>query len=268
MRKRLFAVRFLLCAWVLPACAGSKEAPQVELPVFADASGISVVTTDLGYVIELSEARASVENFEFTVAGEVHAASIWQRVSALLTARAFAHPGHLQGGDVTGELPGRFILHWLPITNTDLGTATLLTGLYEGANFSFVLSELEDGLVENDPLLGHTAFLRGRATKDGEAVDFVAAIDAPVGRELIGAPFTLAVKESSRERLGIRLLTEVSRGGATLFDALDFAALDADGDGQLRFARDASEPAVVEAYSLLRRRLQTHDHFDVKPSRP
>lgn len=253
--------------WVC-ACGGSSEAPRVELAVVADPSGVAPVTNDLGYTIELTEARAAVENFAFTVAGEAHMASLWRRLSELVVPPAYAHPGHAQEGDVTGELRGRFILDWAPHRDAELGTATVLAGVYKSANFTFARATEGDGVASDDGLLGHTALLRGRATKAATSVEFVARIDSPEGRELIGAPFELEVDEGTRERLGVRLVTRDSVEGDTLFDALDFAALDADGDGHVVLEEGASDVAIVDAYNRLRRTFQTHDHFDIKPSPP
>lgn len=250
----------------LLACGGPDEAARVELPVVADASGLVGVRTDLGYDVELVDARVMIENLAFMTAGEASAASLWNEVSKLLVPSAHAHPGHFEGGQVSGELQGRWQLRWLPGSVTELGAATLLSGSYQSASFTFAFAGADDGVAVDDPWLGHTALLRGRAAKAAASVEFTAAIDAHEARELVGAPFELEVSESSREQLGVRLLTQDLAEGETLFDGLDFAALDADGDGQVTIAPTSSEAALVEAYDLLRRTLQTHDHFDVRAS--
>lgn len=259
----------LLVALFSTACSTPEEATRVTLEVATESSGIVPVTTNLGYVVALTEARAAVENFEFSVAGEVHTASLWRRVSNLLIPNAFAHPGHFQGGDVTGELRGRFLLSWLPEAPAPLGTATLLTGIYKSANFTFRRAGAEDGLAPNDALLGHTALLRGRATKGSASIAFVALLDSPPNRELEGAPFEpvdLDVKKDTRARLGVRLSTRDPLEGDTLFDGIDFASLDADGDGQVVLEESSSQASVVEATNQLRRTFQTHDHFDLQTS--
>jgi hypothetical protein len=250
----------IVLAVVLSACGEPEEAPRVDLPVFVDSSGIAAVTTDLGYSVELTAACAAIEDITFTIAGEAHEASLWRRLSRLVIPAAHAHPGHYQGGDVTGELRGRFVLGWLPEGSTDLGRATLLAGTYKSANFTFTRGAAKDG-----ELSGHTAVLRGRAKKGGKTVKLTAILDAPEGRELIGAPFELEVREGSRERLGIRLVMTDPLEGDSLFDGIDFAALDADGDGELALEPSSKEKAVLDAYNLLRRRFMTHDHFDIKP---
>ena len=239
----------------------------MELPVVVDPSGIGTIANDLGYEVTLREARVMVENLAFTIAGEAHTASLWKRVSDFLVPSAYAHPGHFQGGDVTGELRGRFELNWLGGGASELGNATLLVGTYESANFTFIHATEDDGLAADDPLLGHTAVLRGTATKDA-AINFTVVIDSPEGRELIGAPFEFEVKETSTEQLGIRLGTEDPLEGDTLFDGIDFSALDEDGDGLLAIGPEATSPTVVEAYNLLRRTFQTHDHFDIRAAQP
>lgn len=266
MNRRTTAYVSVLSLIALQACGGPEEPPRVELAVLPDSSAVTAVTSDLGYEIELVEARAAVENFSFAIAGEAHTASLWQRVSDALVPTAHAHPGHFQGGDVTGELRGRFILGWLPRSTAALGTATLLAGSYKSANFTFVRAGPDDGIAPDDALLGHTALLRGRATKGTTSVDFVARIDSPEGRQLTGAPFELEVRADSRERLGVRLATRDPLEGDTLFDGLDFAALDGDGDGEVVLEEGSGEAALVDAYNVLRRTFQTHDHFDITAS--
>lgn len=268
MNRRTLALVAVQSLFALHACGDPEEAPRVEMALVADSSAVASVTSDLGYEVVLTEARAAVENFAFTIAGEAHTASLGRRVSDFLIPTAHAHPGHFQGGDVTGELRGRFVLNWLPGSGRELGTATLLAGVYKSANFTFIRASVDDGVASDDPLSGHTALLRGRATKNGQGVEFVALLDSPVGRKLIGIPFEFEVLEGSRERLGVRLLVRDPVDGDTLFDGLDFAALDADGDGEILIEEGSGEAASVDAYNVLLRTFQAHDHFDIQASRP
>lgn len=262
---RRWAVGIVTAASIVAqyACGGAEEAPRVSLPVVVDSRGLPTVTNDRGYGVTLTEARTAIENIEFTVAGEAHTTSFWRRVSDFLLPKAVAHPGHFQGGEVTGELRGRFVLGWVPATGKTLGTATLLGGTYTSANFTFTRAATSDGLTADDPLVGHTAILRGKATKGTRTIDFTAIIDSPEGRQLIGVPFETVVTAETRNRLGVRLEPRDPLEGDTLFDGVDFAALDPDGDGQVDIAEGATEPAVADAYNLLRRTFQTHDQFEI-----
>lgn len=253
-----------LCCCAPIACGHPEEAPRIRLPVVADPSATVAVTNDLGYAVELTEARAIVENFTFTIAGEVHASSPWRSFADFLLPTAHAHPGHFHGGEVTGELRGRFVLQWLPESGAVLGEATLLPGIYRSANFTFAPAGIEDGLGPDDPLLGHTALLRGTAVREGVRIEFVAILDSPEWQELVGALFSFEVRAGRRERLGVRLATRDPLEGDSLFDGIDFVVLDMDGDGSLVIAEAAGEPAVIEAYHRLRRTFQTHDHFDIQ----
>lgn len=258
----------------LSACGEPAEPPRVTLPVVVDSSGIETITNDLGYDVTLTDARVMVETIVFTIAGEAHSASPWKRASDLLVPSAWAHPGHFQGGDVTGELRGRFALRWLGDDARELGSATLLVGTYHSANFTFIRGTEEDDLASDDPLLGHTALLRGTAVRsetgaiEASTIDFTVLIDSPVGRELVGAPFDFTVRETTTEELGLRLLTLDPLEGDTLLDGVDFAALDRDGDGEVTIEPGASDSQVVDAYNLIRRNFQTHDHFDVVARAP
>ncbi|MEL6183359.1 MAG: hypothetical protein AAFU79_01960, partial [Myxococcota bacterium] len=62
------------------ACGDPVEAPRVELPVIVDSSGVVPVTTDLGYSVEVTEARVAISDLVFTVAGEADVASLWRRL--------------------------------------------------------------------------------------------------------------------------------------------------------------------------------------------
>lgn len=256
------ATLWLLLACVCHSgCGAPQEAPRVQVPVATDPSGIEPVTTDLGYRVELSEARAIIEDLRFTIAGEVHTASLWQRWARVLLPRARAHPGHHQDGDVTGEMRGRFVIDWLATDPASLGDATLIAGTYKSVNFTLARGTTDDGLAPDDPLLGHTALLRGTASKSGNSIAFVARIASPEGRELIGAPFEQDVGPNSQLRLGLRLLPRDPFEGDTLFDGIDFAALPTDANGTCQLAASASDTATQNAYYQLRRTFQTHDHF-------
>jgi len=255
---------FGVAALIGSACADPEEPARVELDVVADASGLVPVETNLGYQVELTEARVIVEDLTFATAGELHTAWRWRSLTDWVIPSAHAHPGHYQGGDITGELRGHFVVSWLPTAAEPLGRATLLVGSYESVNFTFAHAAADDGLASDDPLSTHTALLRGQAARDGSTVDFVATIDSPIGRELVGAAFQVTVTETSPTRLAFRFLTRDTFEGDTLFDDLDFLALDGDGDGQLAIAPEATDEALVAAYDQLRRTFQTHDHFDVR----
>jgi hypothetical protein len=265
----------LLAVIALPmvvACSSPQEPVTVQLAVVADASAVDSVTTDLGYQVELSEARMVIDGLQFTIAGEAHATSLWKRVSDFIIPNANAHPGHYQGGEVTGELRGRYVVDWLPGEDTKLGSATLIVGGYHSANFTFeTASKKDDDLDSNDDLIGHTALLRGTATRAGTNEDapisFVASIDSPAGRQLVGAPFDYEITEATNVRLGLALATKDPLEGDTLFDGLDFAALDPDGDGRVVIEAGSGDGAALDAYNNLRRTFQTHDHFAIEASK-
>lgn len=256
----------LFIALPLLSCGEPEEATRVSLPVTVDSSGVQPITTDLGYEVRLTTARVMIEDLQFAIAGEAHT-SLWRQLSELVLPTAYAHPGHFSGGDVTGELPGRFQLNWTD-SAAPLGTATLLVGDYQSANFTFIRGTEADGLTADDPLLGHTALLQGVATKGDSQVAFTVLIDSPEGRVLTGAPFQFDLDGDSDAQLGLRLLTQDPYEDDTLMDGVDFSALDTDGDGQLQIGPDAAETATQDAYNQLRRTFQTHDHFDVQASQP
>jgi len=59
-----------------------------------------------------------------------------------------------------------------------------------------------EDVATDDGLLGHTALFRGTASRDGTTVQFVALLDAPVGRTLIGAPFQYEITKHGESPIG------------------------------------------------------------------
>lgn len=261
--SRSVVVGVLLTAVWLSAlsCGDPSEAPRVELPLVVDASGVGTVTTDLGYEVELSEVRVVIRDVLFTIAGEAHTASLWRGLSEALLPRAHAHPGHYQGGDVTGELPGLFVVDWLGEEGRELGVATLIAGTYTAANFTFERGSA-DTLPPGDPLIGHTALLSGTASKSGQQVRFTVVIDSPEGRTLVGAPFEAQIGTSASGRLLFRFETRDPLEGDTFADGIDFFELNSDSDGVVRI--DSNTAETEEAYNVIRRTFQTHDHYAIR----
>jgi len=246
----------ILALGTLAACGEEESEPAVvALPVVADGSGLGACTTAQGYLVELDSFTVALADLQLSIEGETHA-GLLGGLRDLLLPQAFAHPGHYAGGDVTGELPGRFVVDLFSGEDRLLGEARLAAGQYHGMNFTFGTAGEEDGLAAGDPLLGHTLALGGQATREGRSWRFVALLDIPEGRQMVGAPFNLEVGPSTRATLvfGARLLDPSSEAD-TVFDGLDFATLDPDGDGQIRI-----EP-IQDAHNILRRKVQVHDHW-------
>lgn len=254
----------LLALGLLVACGATEEASRLHLEVVTDESGLEAVTTDLGYEIDWSEARMVVEDFRFRTAGEAHTRAPARRLGDLLLPAALAHPGHVQGGEVIGELPGRFVLRWLPEA-ASVGSAILLAGTYTSADFTFATGTETDGIGGDDPLLGHTALLRGVAVRGGKSIPFLVLVDAPPGRQLLGIPFPFEATKNSNERIHLRLLARAPHGGATLLDGVDFGALRGEDDPLLLLDASRTGP-LLDAYLRVQRRLLTHDHFEIRPS--
>lgn len=252
--RGLWALGFFIV--LVAAGCGSQEAVRVSLPVVVDGSGLLKVQTDLGYQVQMSLFRLAVKDLQFTVRGEMHA-SLLQRAANLLVPRAYAHPGHYSGGDVTGELPGTYVLDFSKEDGRALGKASLITGAYQGSNFTFRKTGAADSLASTDPLLGHTAHIEGLASRGGQVISFKAQVDVDEGSQLVGAPFAIDVTETTQASLGFKLLAQDPVLTKTLFDGIDFAALDPDGDGQV-----AMVPGQ-DAHNLLRRNVQVHDFYAI-----
>lgn len=250
----------------LPGCTAS-EVPRETLPLVVDGTGLTVIDTNLGYRITVTEARMALDDVVFTIVGEVHTGSALRRILDFILPSAMAHPGHYEGGEITGELRGHFIADFTGRNGSELGMATLLVGKYESVNFTFARATGADGLPPGDPLIGHTAIIIGTAVKAGKSTAFTVIIDSPEKRNLVGAPFEVEITEANHPRMGLRLMTRDPVEGDTLFDDIDFAALDAESDGKVVLApgTTSTSRALTDAYELVRRTFQAHDHFEVGP---
>lgn len=251
----------------LSACLQGQEAPRVALTVVVDGAGVddhqAAVESDLGWQVTLTSCRAAIADLVLTTSGEFHddagVAGLGARLRRLVIADAWAHPGHAGGGEVIGELPGRFIVDWCAGDGVKLGDAELIVGDYNGANFDFIRADASDGLDPTDPLVGHTLELAGTATRAGQTITFHALLDQDEGRQVIGLPFDLDVTSASTETLGLQLVPQSPTSPDTIFDGVDFAAADGDGDGVVEVI------AGDEAHNRLVRGTQSHDFYRVQP---
>ena len=276
--------RISILAAVLGAglACGPSEAPRVELPVLIDGSELGPATNDLGWTVELTQARMVIEELRFTTAGEVHegrgageGAQLLSHLSAqlgsLLLPRAWAHPGHFQDGEIIGELAGRYAIDFATEDGRELGRATLIAGDYAALAFGLGRGDAQLGLESDDPLLGHSALLRGVASGEREGqpfeLEFEFVVDSPLDREITGIPFDASVDEGTQGAIGLRLYGVDPIEGDTLFAGIDFAALaDFATEGEpLRIADPDTveqDPLLDETYYALRRELQAHDLFE------
>jgi hypothetical protein len=243
----------LLALVAFVGCSGSEEAATVVLPVATSASALATATTDLGYAVQISEIRIAVSTVQFTIEGETHADTAVKQTSTVLPP---PHPGHSAGGEVTGELPGDFVLVWNGATQSLLGNGTLIVGDYHGANFAFRAAGAEDLLPAGDPLLGHTFHVVGTVSKGGTTKPFSAVLDVEVDAEVIGAPFEDVVTELSTETLALEFYPTDPYEGDTPFDGVDFFQLP-ETAGAIAIAPGST------AHNIIRRAIQTHDHYAV-----
>lgn len=241
----------LLIALGAIGCTGTEEAATVQLPVTTIGSAMPAATTDLGYVVQVERLRIAVVGIQFTIEGEMHAATP--------PPGTVLHPGHSAGGEVTGELAGSYILTWDGTPRPALGEGTLLVGSYRGANFAFRGADARDSLAAADPLLGHAFHLTGTVTKDGMTKPFDAVLDVEPDAAVVGAVFEDVVTEASSETLAIAFFPTDLTEQDTAFDGVDFFTLPAPAAGALEI-RPGSP-----AHNIIRRAVQTHDHYSVMP---
>ncbi|MCA9527101.1 MAG: hypothetical protein KC549_12485 [Myxococcales bacterium] len=240
MHTPLYCAAALL---LLSACGGeSDEAARALCPVVVDTGAlVTAGPTDLGYTTTLARARVVIHDVQLDRGGESHTRNLLKIMGLGV---AYAHPGHLAGGDVLGELPGRHVVD-LAQDGRLVGEATIVLGPFDSVGFGFGQATLEDGLAADDPLLGHSIELVGAASRDGRTVRFHAVLDQDLDRVVVGIPFPTRI-DAAGTPIGFGLL------GAGLFDGVDFFAL----------AGEADDAALdAPALARLRRALQSHEHF-------
>jgi hypothetical protein len=240
---------------LLAGCGSGSEVAEVEMPVEVSSDGMGPATTDLDYTVTVSGLRTALLDVAFTVPGD----GIDTALAPLRGpggAPDLGHPGHASSGDVTGELPGEHLIDWTA-DGASLGTATLLAGDYSGVNFRFRRAHAGDGLPAGDPLLEHSVYVEGTASKGGVDIAFDAVLDVDETYELIGVLFDHSVTAGDPAHLRFEIHTSEPYEGKTLFDGIDFATLDQDGDGRV-----AIRPGD-EAHNKLRRTIQSHDYYVV-----
>ncbi|NOZ01952.1 MAG: hypothetical protein GXP54_08710 [Deltaproteobacteria bacterium] len=254
-RKTVVIWPVVLLAGVIAGCVGSQQSSTIRLPLVADGSTLSPCATDMGYEVSIKRVRMAVAEIQFTQGGEQHT-SVIRGLRDLLVPSAFAHPGHYAGGEVTGELVAPLIVDLSPGSLQTLGEGEMVTGEYHGANLLFRKAGDQDGLVPDDPLIGHTVQVEGSASKDGKVIDFEAVLDMPEGGSVIGMVMLLSADADTNTTLALRLLPTSSLD-ATLFDGVDFEALDA-GDGSTVLIRPGQD-----AHNRIQRAFMKHDYFEI-----
>ncbi|MDW8282894.1 MAG: hypothetical protein RMK29_14360 [Myxococcales bacterium] len=255
MHRDGFWVLMALSLAALVAGCDSQEAVRIRLPVEAQGGGLAPAVTNRGWRVSIHVCRLALRDLQLTIHGEMHA-GLLQRAAEQLLPRAHAHPGHHAGGEVTGELPGRFVADFG--RGGLLGTATLLPGQYRGANFTFRRADAQDGLDATDPLLGHSAYLEGVAEREGVRLQLRAQIDLAEGAQVVGVPFEAEITASTTATLRLQALQHDPVGGQSLLDGLDLAAYDPDGDGRVEIAPGG------EAHNVLRRRIRMHEFYHMQ----
>lgn len=246
--------------FLLPQCSVEvQEAMSLGYPVVLSPGFPNERSNDEGWSVRLSDFRMAVKNLEFTIEGEVHGSWL-DGVSDMLIPCAYAHPGHSAGGEVTGELVGRFVLDLTGIGPQELGTGTLLEGDYRGFNLYFRTADVDDGLADGDPLLGHGAYIEGTASKSGVDVSFSAVIDESPDASMVGGVFVHRAQEGDDATLAVQFADWVDlpgEGPASIFDGIDFGALDQDEDGV------ANIEVGQAAHNIIMKSIVIHDFWKI-----
>ena len=232
------------------------EPEQLTLTVTGSNTGIKDCVNDLGWHVAVNRFEVSFQNLEFTIEGDTHA-GLLKRISDVVVPVAQAHPGHLAGGEVTGELPGSFVVDFASPHPTVLGAGTFLEGQYNGMNLYFTTAiKGADGSTA-DPVVGHTAYIEGVAQKDTTRIPFHITLDIEDNLQMIGGVMDLTVTADTVTAPDIALQTIDPFENDTLFDGVDFGAV----------PTDTSGTAVItpgqDAHNYMMKDLISHDQWMV-----
>lgn len=112
---------------LLTACGGT-VAQRRTFPVEVVGTPVSAMANDKGWVVTLSEAKATVGPVRFFT-GKVLLSRRWSPLS-LVIGTAHAHPGHYLEGEALGEVLTATEVDLLATAPTSLGEANAVTGEY------------------------------------------------------------------------------------------------------------------------------------------
>ena len=227
MTALLAGVALLTCT----GCPGGEEPALVSVPIEAVSVQPAPFTTALGYDVDLDagvvvlgdlhfEEPKSVEEFHM----EVPVVRVLR--SVLGPVKAHAHPGHDMSGDVKGELAGTYFVDLLADA-TLLGDGAFYEGTYETASLALHQDGVDGdaGLEPGGLTAGHTLVLAGTASDATGDYLFDLVVDHT--QTILGIPFDVTVAQGDVPSLTLTVDT------AEILGHLEFADLDADGDGTI-----------------------------------
>ncbi len=190
---------------LLTACGGT-IAQRRTFPVEVAGVPVAAMANDKGWVVTLTEAKATVGPVRF-FSGKVLLTRRWSPMQ-LLIGTAHAHPGHYLEGEALGEVLSTKEVDLLATTPTSLGDASAVTGDY--GSMAFTVSEVR---------------LKGTATLGATTVVFDTTAFTPK-EALAGLRFEKVLGiEQVTARINVGLQTWVTRidfaktGGAPAFAA-------------------------------------------------
>lgn len=241
------------CAWLVAGmlvtggCGESEETPIRDVFFEGQLAQPRTFETDLGYAVEIVEVQLAVADLEFTAGGAVH-----DKRQRQLAPDAAYHPGHIQGGQVLGEYPGRQLVKLVADSVFTSGETFGLSSVhYDAVNFEFWTSaELTPANANIEP----SAVVRGTVTVDDEPVPFEFSVAMESNDRVFGVPFAVDVPRAGDVTVVFEFHPIDPIEGKTLLDGVDFGALETD-DGQLVLASGTA------SYNRVRNTLRRHDHY-------
>lgn len=230
------------------------DVPLITMP-------LQTFETDLGYHVVLTRVDLALEAQYFTRFGEAHLTSRRLPLLDWAFSTAVAHPGHNQGGDITGEASTRVVASFGTDANTPpFATVNLAKGHYDAVDFVF-------GRLPDSPDV--SILLEGTATAAGASSDdeiaFSVRIRQDVDRYVSGVPFDVQFDNAQSIRLHFDGQTRYDVDGKrpTIFDTIDFDGLIGDASGTLILDADSHRSDA----NKIRNNLQKHDfyYYDLLP---
>lgn len=196
------------CLWLMPAilaaaCASQTQGEVIELDwqLEADAAANRDFVTDTGWQVHLEDAQIAIEAVA-ALAPERETVDALATLGRFFVPVAHAHGGHDEatGRRVRADWTAPLVFDALNDDVVQLGTLPAEAGSVE----LFKLEIARASSKATEALHGHQAYLRGRAERDGEVVEFEGGLDVDD-------------KEATR-RVEARVDFELGAGGTITLD--------------------------------------------------
>jgi len=229
------------------ACGSITEAPISSVNVYSSYVDSDKIT-NLGWKIQVEKLSFGMTDLTFHSSNTDQAKTPTSDWTSYLFPSAFAHPGHGEETAIIGEMLGDFI--WDKDSSSPIGEATLTIGSYSYVDFG-----ISNHLSEPANM---AFFMSGTATdQDENTIPFTVSIEVPMDRTINQVPFDITLVENEQKSVSLSFHLVDPFEEIHLFDDIDFAAALGDTTTTLIIGPDDE----TDEYTLLHRRILSHDHY-------